>query len=115
LANIYNLNQVASEVKAIIDKRVTKKKPGTITSLTKNLELTYLRGGLTLEAMVDLIVEAAIPKDGQSGHGNIGGLKARADNFYTIGIDYSNIAKFFEEEDFGTREKNVAAFMKLGN
>lgn len=115
LANIYDLDHVASEIKTIIDKRKTKRKPGSIPSLTKNIELTYTRGGQTLEAMVDLMFKAAIPKDGKSGHANIGGLKAKADNLITIGIDCSEIADFFEKEDFGTREKNVAAFTALGN
>ena len=83
--------------------------------MTKNIELTYIRGGQTLEAIVDLLFEAAIPMDGKSGHGKIGELKAKADNFITIGIDYSEIADFFETGDFGTREKNIKAFMALGD
>lgn len=115
LADIYDLDYVASEVKTIINKRKTKRRPGGIPSLTKNIELTYIRGGQTLEAIVDLMFEAAIPKDGKSGHVNIGDLKAKADNFITIGIDYSEIADFFETGDFGTREKNIKAFMALGD
>jgi hypothetical protein len=35
--------------------------------------------------------ESALPKDGESGHANIGSLQAKADNLITIDIDYSSI------------------------
>ena len=115
LGQIYNIEGVAKEVKEIISKRTTKKKPGVVSSLTKNAELTYSRGGLTLEAVVDLIMEKITPRDGKSGHINVGAFKAKADNILTIGIDYSKIQEKLEEYEYGTREKNIDAFNALGD
>jgi hypothetical protein len=64
--------------------------------------------------LVDLILERALPKDGESGHVIMGDLGARADNIFTIGIDFSEIQDFLDNEEFGTREKNIRAFTKLG-
>ena len=114
LADIYDLDGVAKEIKDILSKRTTKKKPGTISSLTKQAKLTYQRGGYTLEALVDLMLERILPKDGKSGHITMGDLGARADNIFTVGIDFSEIQDFLENEEFGTREKNIRAFTELG-
>ena len=81
-----------------------------IKSLTGNKHYTYTRGGLTLEAITDLIFMSL----GKGQHGVTGDKGIKADNILTIGIDYSEIENFLSSRELGTRLENVDAFVALG-
>ena len=114
IADIYELDVVAAEIKKKISTRKTKKKPGGINSLTSNAKVNYIRGGYTLEALVDLMVANVLPDDGKSGHSNMGSFGAKVDNLWTIDIDFSEVQEILEEQEMGSRELNIRAFNELG-
>lgn len=72
----------------------------------------YVRGGFTLEAIENVIFAAvAAAFNGSAIHSGDKGVKA--DNILTLSVDPSFVDRALQEAD-GTREKNIAAFSKLG-
>jgi hypothetical protein len=109
LSSIYRIDEVAEEVSKLLADKTKITRMG-IKSLTGNKHYTYIRGGLTLEAITDLIFS----QFRNDGHGVTGDKGIKADNILTIGIDYSEIENFLESRKLGTREENVDAFKALG-
>ena len=109
LGSIYRIDEVAEEVSQLLADRTKISKMG-IKSLTGNKHYTYTRGGLTLEAITDLIFMSL----GKGQHGVTGDKGIKADNILTIGIDYSEIENFLSSRELGTRLENVDAFVALG-
>ena len=115
MADIFNLEGVAKEIMERVSINGANKKPGGIKSLTKQNQLSYQRGGYTLEALYDTITEAVFSKKGiKGGHARIGQANAKADNIATIGIDFSRVQDYLEGKELGTRIQNVDVFTKLG-
>lgn len=114
LGSIYRIDEVAEEVSQILASKTKLTKRGIGIGSLKNKHHTYTRGGLTLEAITDLIFSKLASEKGNLGHGITGGLGTKADNILTIGIDYSEVQDFLDSRELGTRKQNVEAFMALG-
>ena len=109
LADIYDLETVANEILARI-KEGSKAK--NIPSLS-NKHYIYQRGGLTLEAINDLI-NKSFRLDGKTDSTVIGGKGAKADTIFTIDIDLTDVMEYLDSFTLGTRKENIEAFTALG-
>lgn len=109
LGEIYDLKTVAEEILKRIKNNPKSKK---IPSLT-NKDAIYRRGGLTLEAINDLI-NKSLSIDGKTQSKVMGGKGAKADVLFTIDLDLTNIMEYLDGFTLGRRDENVTAFSALG-
>lgn len=93
LANIYKLDELAQAITQELNSPLYS--GGNIKAVAEKCKIDARKGGLTLEALYDLIT-AQIQSTKKGGHAVIGGTGMRADNVATFNLDLAPIFEILD-------------------